>query len=138
MSLADAIAGGVAAARNVIVAGKLQTQAKITVNANHRPYDPVADTTTETGTTLPVPVLRYAENSVITKGLRAHGHYTDGLVAKTQKALFFSSDLQGNTIKQDDLVWILGDDMVTWEQWQIVDVSPPPTRPMWICTIEKA
>lgn len=137
MSLADVIAnvvGNVAAP--FLKSQGLTVQCKITVNGTHGNYNPVTEATTEGGTLLPIQGLRYQEKLNLSTGLTVHHHKTDGTVQFTEMLMLFAVDLAGNVVKQDDFVQIL--EGATWVTWQIKTVDTPPTRPVFICVIQKS
>lgn len=137
MSLADIIAGAVGIARDITVPGGLTVQVKVLLASQHA-YDATTDTMTDTGTQTEIPALRWQEQLQVSTGLRSRGHRLDGLIASTEKIMFFGSDLKGINLKQDDVIQLLADDGTTWQRWQLKDVAPVPTRAAVICSIERS
>lgn len=138
MSLADLISSVANVARNIVVPQGLTVQCRVTVGGGHTPYNPTTDTTTETGTVLEIPGLRYQENLKLTTGLTVKHHHTEGLVNYTEKVMFFATDLGNVALKQDDVFYVLAADKTTWERWQIKAVDTPPTNPIFIASIERS
>ena len=140
MGLADVVKGVIPGVQKLLGGpGGLLVTAQVFYNGTRTYNAATGQYTPAGGQTITTQALRYSEDYMQTSGIRVNHHPTDGIVAPTEKILFFTNDFPAATLlKKQDVIQILGVDGTVEETWQITDIKTEPTRSIVICSIERS